>query len=130
MKLFLSLLLIIVLPLSGYAKECYTLLYIIDGDTIKILYHGRKKSVRLLGIDTPESRKNRRAYYQVEKNHQDVETIIRLGEEARKHLKELLARYKEICLVCDRNNAYSGHRERYGRILAYAYTLDGSLLTS
>ena len=122
------LLISILLTLTSYAQECYKLLYVIDGDTIKILYHGRKTSVRLLGIDTPESRKNRRAYYQARKNHKDVETIVYLGKQAKKHLKELLAGYKKVCLVYDQNNTYSGHRDRYGRILAYVYTPDGKFI--
>jgi len=28
---------------------------VIDGDTIKISYNGKEKSVRLIGVDTPES---------------------------------------------------------------------------
>ena len=125
MKKFLLFILLLILNLPSHAKECYKLLYIIDGDTIKILYHGKKTSVRLLGIDTPESRKNRRAYYQARKNHQDVKTIIYLGKQAKKHLKELLAGYKQVCLVYDQNNAYTGHRDRYGRILAYVFTPNG-----
>ncbi|GAB6077271.1 thermonuclease family protein [Desulfurobacterium crinifex] len=128
MRLLLTLILSFLLIIPGYAKECYKLLYVIDGDTIKILYHGKKTSVRLLGIDTPESRKNRRAYYQARRNHQDVETIVYLGKQAKRHLKELLAGYKQVCLVYDQNNVYHNHRDRYGRILAYVYTPDGKFI--
>ncbi len=128
MRMFLILLLTLAFSLSGYAKECYKLLYVIDGDTIKILYHGKRTSVRLLEIDTPESRENRRAYYQARKNHQDVETIIQLGKAAKKHLKELLTGYKQVCLAYDQNNAYSRHRDRYGRLLAYVFTPDGKFI--
>ncbi|TCK05153.1 thermonuclease family protein [Phorcysia thermohydrogeniphila] len=122
------LLMSIFLTLTSYAEECYKFLYVIDGDTIKILFNGKRTSVRLLGIDTPESRKNRRAYYQARKNHLDVETIVKLGKEARKHLKELLADYEEVCLVYDENNAQTKHRDRYGRILAYVFTPDGEFI--
>lgn len=123
-KILIAILLTVLSFASAYSQECYKLLYIIDGDTIKILYHGKKTSVRLLGIDTPESRRNKRAYYQARKNHQDVETIIHLGKEAKRHLKDLLSGYNKICLVYDQNNAYTGHRDRYHRILAYVYTPD------
>ena len=116
------------ISLPSFSQECYKLLYIIDGDTIKILYKGKKTSVRLLGIDTPESRKNRRAYYQAKRNHQDVETIIYLGKKAKKHLQELLAGHRKVCLEYDQNNAYSNHRDRYGRILAYVFTPDGKFI--
>ncbi|OMH39937.1 thermonuclease family protein [Desulfurobacterium indicum] len=113
---------------AAYGKDCYKLLYVIDGDTIKILYHGKKTSVRFLGIDTPESRKNKRAYYQAKRNKEDIETIVYLGKQAKKHLKKLLAGYKKVCLVYDQNNAYHNHRDRYGRILAYVYTPDGKFI--
>ena len=66
MKIFLTVLLILVFFFPGYAKECYKLLYVIDGYTLVILYQDHKTKVRLLGIDTPESRENRRAYYQAQ----------------------------------------------------------------
>ena len=127
-RVFLFILFLLLTTASSFSQECYRLLYVIDGDTIKILYHGKKTSVRLLGIDTPESRKNRRAYYQARKNHQDVETIIHLGKQAKKHLKELLAGYKQVCLVYDQNKAYYNHRDRYRRILAYVHTPDGKFI--
>ncbi len=113
-----------ILPLYGYAQECYRLLYVVDGDTIAIVYHGHKEKIRLLGIDTPESRENRRALYQAKRTHKDVKTIIRLGRQAKEYLRGLLAGYKKVCLVYDRNR----HRDRYGRLLAYVYTSDGKFL--
>ncbi|SNR66447.1 thermonuclease family protein [Desulfurobacterium atlanticum] len=127
-KVFLFFLFLLLTTASSFSQDCYRLLYVIDGDTIKILYHGKKTSVRLSEIDTPESRKNRRAYYQARKNYQDVETIVYLGKQAKRHLKELLARYEQVCLVYDQNNAYHNHRDRYGRILAYVYTPDGKFI--
>jgi len=127
-RIFFLVIISLIVSFPSFSQECYKLLYIIDGDTIKILYHGKKTSVRLLGIDTPESRKNRRAYYQARKNQQDVETIVYLGKQAKRHLKELLAGYKQVCLVYDQNSAYHSHRDRYGRILAYVYTSDGKFI--
>jgi len=114
----------VILPLYGYAQECYRLLYVVDGDTIAIVYHGHKEKIRLLGIDTPESRENRRALYQAKRTHKDIETIIGLGRQAKEHLRELLAGYKKVCLVYDQNR----RRDRYGRLLAYVYTPDGEFL--
>jgi hypothetical protein len=58
----------------------------------------------------------------------DVETIVELGKEAKKHLKELLSDYEEVCLVYDENNAQTKHRDRYGRLLAYVFTPDGEFI--
>ena len=124
MRLLLGLLLSLIFSLSGYARECYKLLYVVDGDTIAIVYHGHKEKIRLLGIDTPESRENRRALYQAERTHKDVETIIGLGRRAKEHLREFLAGYKKVCLVYDQNRL----RDRYGRLLAYVYTPNGKFI--
>ena len=97
MRTILLAIISLLVSFPSFSQECHKLLYIIDGDTIKILYHGRKTSVRLLGIDTPESRRNRRAYYQARRNHQDVKTIIHLGKKAKKHLKELLVVSRILC---------------------------------
>jgi len=51
-----------------------------------------------------------------------------LGKKAKKHLQELLAGYRKVCLEYDQNNAYSNHRDRYGRILAYVFTPDGKFI--
>jgi len=128
LQLVLSLLVCLALSISSYAKECYKLLYIVDGDTIAVFYYGHKEKVRLLGIDTPESKANRRAHYQAKRYHKDLNTIVKLGKAAKTHLRELLSGYTHVCLVYDQNNAYSGHRDRYGRLLAYVYTPDGKFI--
>lgn len=43
------------------AQEIATVLKIIDGDTLKLNYNGKEENIRLIGIDTPESSKNKKA---------------------------------------------------------------------
>ena len=38
-----------------YAKEKVTFSDCVDGDTVKVLIKGKKETVRLLAIDTPEA---------------------------------------------------------------------------
>lgn len=52
-------LLTLALPLQAYEKA--KILSIVDGDTVKVIYHNREESIRLIGIDTPESIPNRKA---------------------------------------------------------------------
>ena len=70
----ISVLVLFLFSVTIFAEQ---LLYVIDGDTIKIMYNGEKTSVRLLGIDTPETRKIKRAYKQAERHDVDVEAIVK-----------------------------------------------------
>ena len=42
-------------PSEVTVEETYKVTDVVDGDTIKIYYEGKKESVRLIGIDTQES---------------------------------------------------------------------------
>ena len=57
---FSSLLLILALVPPVYAHETATLKNVMDGDTLKVQYKGGKENIRLIGIDAPESRTNRK----------------------------------------------------------------------
>lgn len=57
-------------------------LRVIDGDTIKVNLQGKPESVRLIGIDTPESRKNGKAMRDSNRSGQDMAAIVSQGKEA------------------------------------------------
>ena len=43
-------------PIENFTKDdAYRVVKIVDGDTIKIDYKGRTESVRLIGVNTPET---------------------------------------------------------------------------
>ncbi len=44
-----------------HAQQTTTVVRIVDGDTLKVRYWGKEESIRLIGIDTPESRANKKA---------------------------------------------------------------------
>ena len=76
---------------------------ITDGDTIHVAIGGGDETVRLIGIDTPES--------------VDPRTPVEcFGKEASAHLAELLPIGTDVRLVRDIEA-----RDRYGRLLAYVY---------
>ncbi len=80
---------------------------VIDGDTIKVDVDGIHEKVRLIGIDTPETKDPRKP-------------VQYFGLEAAQYTDRHL-RNKTVRLEFDQNNAHIGHRGRYGRLLAYVY---------
>ncbi len=115
---------------------------VVDGDTIivkirKTTFNNRKTlknlrfSVRLIGIDTPESRQNRRAEIQSKEARKNIQTIIYLGKKAKEFTeKNLFIRkkgrkkiYSEVYLEFDVEP-----QDRYGRLLAYVWLPNGEML--
>lgn len=88
---------------------------VIDGDTIEIANGER---VRLIGIDTPESRVNQKTQRDSLRSGQDVQSIAIIGKEATNYMKALLEK-KTVRLEFDVTQ-----RDKYGRLLAYVYLDD------
>jgi micrococcal nuclease len=90
-------------------QNLYTVTRIVDGDTIKVIaseaHDNQEITVRLLGIDTPETVAPGRP----------VECF---GEEASRRLENLI-QSKEIYLLSDESQA---DRDRYGRLIRYLVT--------
>jgi len=90
--------------------------YVIDGDTYKVWYQGKKQSVRLIGIDTPESKRNNRAELQSRQFGKDIEEIIELGKQTKKYAMNFIKAGQTIYLEFDVRQT-----DRYGRLLAYVW---------
>lgn len=99
------------------------ILKIIDGDTLVVEYKEKKENVRLIGIDTPESRPNRKAHKDAQKGHENIENIIKAGREATRFVRSLIKPGDEVHLEFDVQI-----RDKYGRLLAYVYLSDGRML--
>ncbi len=95
--------------------------HVIDGDTIVVIFNGQKEHVRLIGIDTPESRMNKRVEKQRELG--DAEKVIELGQKAKEFTKSLVKPGDKVYLEFDVQQ-----RDKYGRLLAYVYLKDGRML--
>lgn len=89
-------------------KKMFLVTSVVDGDTIKTNIRGKIETIRLLGIDTPETVDPRKA-------------VQCFGKEASNKMKSLVTG-KYIKLVDDRTQ---GNRDKYGRLLRYLY--DGKL---
>ncbi len=83
---------------------------VVDGDTLVAWYQGEETTVRLLGMDTPETVDPRKP----------VECF---GPEASAEGKKLLTG-QDVRLVPDPSQ---DQFDQYGRLLAYAYLPDGTL---
>jgi micrococcal nuclease len=97
-------------PGDGAADGRASVERVVDGDTIRVRLGGRDETVRLIGIDTPETVDPR----------SPVECF---GEEASDHTKALLPEGTAVRLVADVEA-----RDRYDRLLAYVYRDDGTFV--
>ena len=106
---------IIHLPIATTTQNTIGIYYdvtkITDGDTIHLSMDGRDETVRLIGINTPETVDPRRA----------VECF---GKEASERMKEI-AKGKIVRLEYDDSQSV---RDTYGRLLAYVYLEDGEMI--
>ena len=121
--LLISIVLASYLSTSLYAQEVATVLSVIDGDTLKINYNGQEESIRLIGIDTPESRVNKKAKRDSKRTGKDIELIISQGREATNYVKGLVKPGDTIQIEFDVQT-----RDKYGRLLGYVYLADGKML--
>ena len=95
-------------PVEATPTQFYAVTQVVDGDTIKIRMSGTIETLRMIGIDSPES--------------VDPRTPVQcFGKEASSHAKELLFG-KRVRIETDTTQAT---RDKYGRLLVYAYREDG-----
>lgn len=88
-------------------KKLFKVVKVVDGDTITVSIRGKNESVRLLGIDTPETVDPRKA-------------VQCFGREAGSKMKSYVLG-KFVKLVDD---ATQGNKDKYSRLLRYVYLPD------
>ena len=123
LKALLFVLILAFIASSLYAQQTTTVVRITDGDTLKIDYKGQKESIRLIGIDTPESRVNKKTKKDAERSGQDIETIIALGKRATAYVESLVKSGDTITIEFDVQQ-----RDMYRRLLGYVYLSNGKML--
>ncbi len=89
----------------------YAVTKVVDGDTIKVTRENEMKTVRLIGVDTPETVDPRK-------------TVQCFGKEASDFTKSLLDG-QTVTLQSDNTQQVT---DKYGRMLAYVYLSDGTLV--
>ncbi len=107
----------------SHAQQTTTVVRVVDGDTLKIRYWGKEESIRLIGIDTPESRVNKKAKRDAEKTGQNIKTITAMGKRATEYVKSLVRPGDLVTIEFD-----AQHRDRYNRLLGYVYLSNGKML--
>lgn len=86
---------------------------VVDGDTIHVGTKKNKKSVRLIGVDTPESLRSM---------YMDVQPF---GKEASDYSKKRLKKGSRVVLRYDKSK-----EDKFGRLLAYVYLGNGELFNA
>ena len=110
---------------KGSSMTC-NVISVTDGDTFKCrLSKGKEESIRLIGVDTPESKKNEQAKRDAERSGQDLGTIVSFGKKAANFTKSYLEEGTTVKLELDVQPM-----DKYGRILAYAYLPDGTMINA
>ena len=89
-----------------------TVIRVVDGDTIRADIGGTEESIRLIGLDTPET-------------HGRGGLRECFGEEASRYVETLIPPGTPIRLARDVEA-----RDRYGRLLAYVYRADDDLFVN
>ncbi len=89
---------------------------VVDGDTLKVRYWGKEESIRLIGIDTPESRINKKAKRDAKRTGQDLKTITAMGKRATEYVEGLVKPGDLITIEFD-----AQQRDRYGRLLGWRW---------
>jgi micrococcal nuclease len=108
---------------SLYAQQTTTVTRVVDGDTLKVFYLGGEESIRLTGIDAPESRVNKKTKKDAKRSGQDIETIIAMGKRATGYVESLVKPGDLITIEFDIQE-----RDKYGRLLGYVYLSNGKML--
>ncbi|MFY9480897.1 MAG: thermonuclease family protein [Ilumatobacteraceae bacterium] len=97
---------------SSQDPNAATVLSVIDGDTIDISISGRTERVRLIGINTPETK-------------HPTKGIECFGPEASAYLEQLLPKGTRLRVERDIEA-----RDIYGRLLLYIYVADTDLFVN
>lgn len=95
-----------VMPIEAQAA---TVVRVVDGDTVKVLVGPSEKTVRLIGVDTPESVSS------------DIGRNFEEGVVASENTKALLPPGTQVWLVRDVSDT-----DRYGRLLRYVWLAEPS----
>ncbi len=91
----------------------YSINHFVDGDTIAVNMNGTVETVRMIGVDTPET-------------HKPDTPVQCYGPQASDYTKNLIGKNK-VRLQAD---PLDTNRDRYGRLLRYVFLPNGTLIES
>jgi micrococcal nuclease len=95
-------------PTADVSETAYQVVAVADGDTVKVTIDGKTESIRLIGVDTPETRDPRKK-------------VQCYGKEASAYTSSTLLG-RTVRLAADESQ---DNRDKYGRLLRYVFLGDG-----
>lgn len=122
MKKFSLFLLLVFVIFSSCAQPNYQkilVVKVIDGDTLRL---STGEHLRLIGIDSPEQRYNKKLERDAKRSGEDARMIIAKGQAAYEFARSL-AEDKVIQIEFDEERY-----DDYGRLLGYAFLADGTFI--
>jgi micrococcal nuclease len=114
----------------GYAEnqppifKKYTLLKVIDGDTI-LVNDGNKQKLRLIGIDTPEPWFEEKTGKDARRAGVSIESMKKLGRLATEFVRSYLSVYYGEKITVELG---AERYDKYGRLLGYLWLPNGKML--
>ncbi len=126
-RLLLALALVLGLALHAWAgSQKAEVVYVNDGDTITVRLKGKKRLVRLIGVDAPETGHSKALERRAKRHGRTPRQEAEAGRAARAALARLAHKGDTVKLVDGRPQ--SKLTDRYGRMLAFVYLPGGRML--
>ena len=122
-KYFIPIILVFFISCSVSDNDLAKLVRIIDGDTIVVKHRNEEQRVRLIGIDTPESRINTKLKKDALRSNKDIQVLKELGKAATLYVKSKIKKGDLLRLEFDVKR-----KDHYGRLLAYVYLPNNKML--
>jgi len=117
------LLLFLTFSIPLYAQDKATIIRVVDGDTLKVEHQGQKATIKLIGIDAPESKFSRKAEQDAKRNSESLITITSMGIDATNYTKSLIKKGDTVTIEFDIQI-----KDKYNKLLGYIYLSDGRML--
>lgn len=109
----------------AYDASTATIVRVIDGDSLEVYLKGERRTVRLLGIDAPETAPGPKAIKDANHDKKAMQKLIARGRESAAYLRRRLPIGTVVRLEYDRVK-----EDLYDRLLVYVFMSDGSLLNA
>jgi micrococcal nuclease len=90
---------------------------------LRISYQGGEENIRLIGIDAPESRPNKKAKSDAQRSGEDLKIILAMGKKSTGYVKTLAEPGDTVRIEFDVQR-----RDKSGRLLGYVYLSSGKML--
>ena len=100
-----------------------TVVSTIDGDTLVVRIGPQTQRVRLIGIDTPESRPNDKLTRDARGSRRSEQEIMALGQKATDFTRSIAPPGTQVRITFDHRRTDS-----YGRLLGYVFLPDGTMV--